>query len=143
MHQRTLSAQQASNAGVAPPSKRARQQQVPLSYSPESVGLKGPSKSCRRESRLQIRNFFSDVLYQGHLCATLPIPEGWLQDGTIPRCNKLSVKSFREGFEAPNRPVVFHGGISTARACERWTRDFLENQLSGKFALAGKTRRPL
>lgn len=91
----------------------------------------------RRETRLLVKNFFSDVLYQGHLCATHPISPHWLAGDNLPRRDSLGAEQFRRDFERPGIPVVMKAGQSFASACSRWTAEYLLQQLRGRSIIAG------
>lgn len=91
----------------------------------------------RREKRLQVRTVFSDILYQGHLCATYPISSHWLEGDNLPRRETLTAAEFRQHFELPGLPVVMNAGQSFDRACSKWTAEYLLQQLQGQSVIAG------
>lgn len=60
----------------------------------------------------KVSGFYSDLLYQPHLCATIEMPREWLQVDNIDRRSGLSVEDFVLQYERPNRPVIITDAIS-------------------------------
>lgn len=96
----------------------------------------GQPTGIRQERRLNVNNFYSDVLYQGHLCAMHPIPPRWLS-GNLPRRHGLTPVQFRRDFEEANEPVVLVDDPSVRYACKHWTKEYIFSKLQGKSAIAG------
>lgn len=96
------------------------------------------SSHVRRERRLKVANFFSDVLYQGHMCATHPISPHWLHGDNLPRRERLTAAEFQQTFERPGIPVVMKTGQYFERACSKWTADYLLQHLQGRTVIAGE-----
>lgn len=76
----------------------------------------------------QVRDFYSDYLFQAWLCASLDLRADWLQADTIPRrsAKALSPEDFVREFERPRRPVILTDCIDDWGALARWDRPYLE-----------------
>ena len=59
-----------------------------------------------KNAKIQCTGIFSDLLYQPWLCAVTPLRQAWLQTDNLARVEHLCPADFREGYEAPSRPVV-------------------------------------
>lgn len=75
--------------------------------------------------QLEIRNFYSDYLFQSWLCANLEMKSEWLERDNIIRRRDISVEEFVREFEEPNIPVLLEGCLDKWIALEKWNRDYL------------------
>ena len=69
--------------------------------------------ACTAKSALLVTNFYSDLLYQPFLCASIRLPDSWLSNSNIPKRSKLSLAEFREQYETTNQPVVITDVVSS------------------------------
>ncbi|KAL5705594.1 Arginine-specific demethylase jmj22 [Ranunculus cassubicifolius] len=76
-------------------------------------------------SRLKIRDFYSDYLFQSWLCANLEMKSEWLERDNIQRRRGISVEEFVLNFEELNKPVLLEGCLENWAALEKWDRDYL------------------
>ena len=73
----------------------------------------------------QVKDFYSDYLFQSWLCASLEIKDEWLKTDNIERRENLSVEDFIRDFEEPNKPVLLSGVLETWPALTKWDREYL------------------
>lgn len=66
----------------------------------------------QKRTPLQIKGFYSDLLYQPWHCSTAPLRKSWLKQDTIDRRADLSVEDFKTQYELPNRPVIIQHAVS-------------------------------
>ncbi|CAM9932330.1 unnamed protein product [Discosporangium mesarthrocarpum] len=74
---------------------------------------------------LKVSGFFSDLLFQPHLCSTVPIRREWLSKTNVDRRSGISPAAFREEYEVPNIPVVLVDGAASWPAISCWTKEHL------------------
>lgn len=74
---------------------------------------------------IQVKDFYSDYLFQSWLCASLEIKPDWLTTDNIEKRTDLSVADFITDFEEPNKPVLLRNALSSWPALKKWTRDYL------------------
>ncbi len=77
------------------------------------------------------------MLFQPWLCATMELDPEWLRVDNIERRAGLSVRDFREQFEAPNLPVVLTDGARDWPALKKWDAEYLAKAFEGKDVIAG------
>ncbi|XP_030512497.1 F-box protein At5g06550 [Rhodamnia argentea] len=80
---------------------------------------------------LEIRDFYSDYVFQSWLCANLEMKPEWLERDNIVRKRGISVEEFVRSFEEPNKPVLLEGCMDGWLALEKWNRDYLVKTCSG------------
>lgn len=121
-----------------PASKRQRVGTTTIT-SCASAAASHNSASPRQEKRLKIAHFYSDMLYQSHLCATREIDSRWLEGDNLPRVHAetLTRASFIEYYEKPNVPVVLTGCKEFALASKKWDYEYLRETLKGRDIIAG------
>jgi len=73
----------------------------------------------------QVKDFYSDYLFQSWLCASLEIKSEWLSTDNIERRENLSVEEFIRDFEEPNKPVLLQGVLDSWPALKEWDREYL------------------
>lgn len=97
------------------------------------------SGSPRQEKRLKVAHFYSDMLYQSHLCATKEIDGRWLAGDNLPHVHapSLTRATFRDRYEGPNVPVVLTGCQEFASATKKWNFEYLREALMGRDIIAG------
>ena len=101
------------------------------------AGAKRPaSEADVRERRLQVDCVYSDVLYQGHLCATQPILSEWLELDTLTRKGAVSAEEFR-AIDRAGMPVVMRSGAAFAHAEATWSLEHLAHCFAGLEVTAG------
>ncbi|CAH9135067.1 unnamed protein product [Cuscuta epithymum] len=76
-------------------------------------------------SRLEVRDFYSDYLFQSWLCANLEMKHEWIERDNIIRRRGISVQEFISNFEELNKPVLLEGCLDNWAALEKWDRDCL------------------
>lgn len=76
-------------------------------------------------SRLNVRDFYSDYLFQSWLCANLEMKPEWLERDNIVRRKGISVEEFVSKFEELNKPVLLEGCLDNWAAVEKWDRNYL------------------
>lgn len=87
---------------------------------------------------VQVRNFYSDSLFQSWLCASLEIKKDWLQIDNIDRRSSLSVKEFVELYEEPGKPVIITDAVDSWPAMSRWkNREYLMQHAGNVSFAAG------
>ena len=86
---------------------------------------------------LQVQHFYSDLLHQPWLCATLEIDPAWLEIDNVERRSGLGVAEFRERYEVPNRPVILTDVVAAWPASRKWDRAYLSRAFSGRSVLVG------
>jgi hypothetical protein len=93
----------------------------------------------RQEKRLNIDHFYSDLLYQSHLCATSEIHSRWLEGDNLPHVKvaTLTQATFREQYEKPNVPVVLTGCKEFELARQKWDCAYMKESLKGRDIIAG------
>lgn len=98
--------------------------------------------ATRQEKRLKIANFYSDLLYQSHLCATSEIDGRWLQGDNLPRVSAatLSKEAFQRQYGKPNVPVVLTSCKEFSSASKKWDFEFLRKKLHGRSIIAGMAK---
>ena len=74
---------------------------------------------------IKISGFYSDLLYQPFLCATLGFDPSWLSVDNVDRRSNLSRQEFIEQYERRNRPVVITDVVTGWPAFRKWTREHL------------------
>jgi len=84
-----------------------------------------------------IPHFYSDLLHQSWLCATLEIDPSWLETETIDRRSGLTVEEFRDQYERPNRPVILTDLVASWPASKKWNRQYLQQALHGCSVMVG------
>lgn len=77
------------------------------------------------KSGLNVRDFYSDYLFQSWLCANLEMKPEWLERDNIVRAKGISVEEFVSRFEEPNKPVLLEGCLENWAALDKWNRDHL------------------
>jgi len=88
--------------------------------------LQGLGKSAdakqQRHLPMAVPNFYSDVLFQAHHVATLPISPSWLGGQDIPQedAASMSVEHFKCKYEQPNHPVLISGLADQWPAFGKW-----------------------
>jgi len=83
-----------------------------------------------------IRGFYSDLLYQPWLCATIDFPEAWLEEDNVDRIGKISIEDFRSRFKTPNEPVILTEETKQWESINLWRRDYLKDFLGDNEVLA-------
>lgn len=73
----------------------------------------------------QVKDFYSDYLFQSWLCASLEIKPDWLSTDNIDRRSNLSVEDFIKEYEEPNKPVLLLGVLDSWPAISNWDREYL------------------
>ena len=86
---------------------RATYLQRQCAQQPNSTDPAAPCNCLLATRGVRVEGMYSDLLYQPFRCATAPLREEWLGEGTVPRVKGLSVEVFRQEYEVPNRPVIF------------------------------------
>ncbi|KAJ4978442.1 hypothetical protein NE237_009222 [Protea cynaroides] len=76
-------------------------------------------------SGLEVRDFYSDYLFQSWLCASLEMKQEWLERDNIERRRGFSVEEFVLNFEEPNKPVLLEGCLENWAALEKWDKEYL------------------
>lgn len=63
---------------------------------------------------MKVQGFYSDLLYQPWMCATIDIDPHWLHHDNLERraAEDMSVEQFQREFEMPNQPVIIQGLVS-------------------------------
>lgn len=84
-----------------------------------------PSFACAGSLVLNVRDFYSDYLFQSWLCANLEMKSEWLERDNITRRKGISIEDFVLNFEEPNRPVLLEGCLDNWVALEKWNRNYL------------------
>ncbi|XP_058087003.1 arginine-specific demethylase JMJ22 isoform X2 [Magnolia sinica] len=84
-----------------------------------------PSLSGQASKGIQVRDFYSDYLFQSWLCASLEMKPEWLEIDNIERRCGISVEEFVLGFEELNKPVLLEGCLEKWAAVEKWDWDYL------------------
>lgn len=74
---------------------------------------------------VQVKDFYSDYLFQSWLCASLEIKPEWLSTDNIEKRDNLSVEEFIRDFEEPNKPVLLRGAMNSWPALKKWDREYL------------------
>lgn len=87
------------------------------------------------QSGIQVRDFYSDYLFQSWLCASLEMKPEWLERDNIERRGQISVEEFVAEFEEPNKPVLLEGCLENWAALDKWDREYLI-QVSGDTAFS-------
>ena len=82
---------------------------------------------------LKISNFYSDILYQPHRDATLPISEKWVRTDNIERVSgkTMDKATFVEKYEAPGVPVVLTDIVTEWDSFKNWEWDYLSEHWKG------------
>ena len=88
-------------------------------------------------TRLNINNFYSDLLYQPWLCAALDIDDSWINVDNIDRRSSLSLEEFKESYEEMNKPVIITDVIPTWKAYECWSKDTFREAFKQTAVLVG------
>ena len=78
--------------------------------------------TSRQRSR-SFKGLYSDVLFQPHFCATIPLHPSWLESNNVDRRSGLSVLDFREQYEVPNKPVIITDIVSPVPYSVRYSMD--------------------
>ena len=84
-----------------------------------------------------VAHFYSDLLHQSWLCATLDVDPTWIEEENIERRSGLSVEEFKEQYERPNRPVILTDVVSKWPATKKWTREYLRKAFKNGSVLVG------
>lgn len=84
-----------------------------------------------------VAHFYSDLLHQSWLCATLDVDPTWLEVENIERRSGLTVEEFKEQYERPNRPVILTDVVCNWPAMRKWTREYLKKAFKGGTVLVG------
>lgn len=84
-----------------------------------------PSFACAGSLVLNVRDFYSDYLFQSWLCANLEMKSEWLERDNITRRKGILIEDFVLNFEEPNRPVLLEGCLDNWVALEKWNRNYL------------------
>jgi hypothetical protein len=74
---------------------------------------------------IKVSGFYSDLLYQPFLCATLGFDPSWLAVDNVDRRSNLSLEDFIEQYERRNRPVVITDVVTRWPAFRKWTNAHL------------------
>lgn len=87
--------------------------------------------------RVRARGLYSDVLFQPHLCAAVPLRRRWLALDNVPRCAGLTAAEFAARFERPNAPCILTDVVPTWQASRLWSDDYLASALGHVTVYAG------
>ncbi|XP_072991129.1 arginine-specific demethylase JMJ22 [Typha latifolia] len=87
--------------------------------------LCNPFRSVSVPFVLNIRNFYSDYLFQSWLCANMEMKPEWLQRDNIQRRRGISIDDFVTCFEEPNKPVLLEGCLDSWPAMHKWSSEHL------------------
>ena len=84
-----------------------------------------------------VSHFYSDLLHQPWLCATLDIDPSWLEVENIDRRSNLSVEEFKKEYDGQNRPVILTDVVSSWPAVRKWNKDYLRTVFQGRTVIVG------
>ncbi|KAI4310635.1 hypothetical protein MLD38_035599 [Melastoma candidum] len=74
---------------------------------------------------VEVRDFYSDYLFQSWLCANVVMRPEWLKRDNIVRRRGISLEEFISCFEDLNKPVLLEGCIDGWAALGRWDKEYL------------------
>eukprot|EP00198_Chlamydomonas_reinhardtii_P001554 XP_001690890.1 JmjC protein [Chlamydomonas reinhardtii] len=100
------------------------------------------SRALCLQRYLQVRGFYSDLLYQPWFCANFEMPPDWLQPNNIDRRAGLTPEQFRVEYEIPNRPVILTDAMSGWAAMSKWSNDYLTRVFGDKDVIVGNMPMP-
>jgi F-box domain len=97
------------------------------------------TKKFRNKPRtyLPISHFYSDLLHQSWLCATLEVDSTWLEVENIDRRSNLSVEDFKMQYERHNRPVILADIVTKWPAMTKWSRSYLQKAFKNGSVIVG------
>ena len=89
------------------------------------------------QNPIQVKHFYSDLLYQPWLCATLDIDESWTIAENIDRRSNLSLEEFRSEYEGRNKPVIITDVVQSWEAYEEWDRETFKEAFKNTPVIVG------
>jgi len=106
-------------------------------------GVPHPEQPPRHQA-LQVRNLFSDMLFQPFLCASLDLQYvGQIEN--IHRRSRLSLEEFVTEYESMNRPVIITDVVTEWPAFKQqlWSKANLERQYGDLVFKTGRWQMPM
>lgn len=100
----------------------------------------GPTAAARKRKPRRyhpVSHFYSDLLHQSWLCATLEVDPTWLEVENIDRRSDLSVEDFKIHYERPNRPVILTDIVTKWPAMKKWSRSYLQKAFKNGSVIVG------
>lgn len=96
-----------------------------------------PTNVPPESAKIKVQHFYSDLLYQPWLCATLDVDSAWLEVENIDRRHDLSLEEFKKEYEIPNIPVIITDVVTKWPAFGTWSRERLYKSFKGKDVIVG------
>jgi hypothetical protein len=84
-----------------------------------------------------VSHFYSDLLHQSWLCATLEVDPIWLEVENIDRRSNLSSEEFKSQYERQNRPVILTDIVTKWPAMQKWNRSYLQKAFKDGSVIVG------
>lgn len=84
---------------------------------------------CKNKTQfepLEIKNFYSDALFNRWYCSNVSL-EGWVLEDNIDRRANLSVEDFNLHYGSPNKPVIITDIVTKWPGFDNWTKAKLLN----------------
>jgi hypothetical protein len=86
---------------------------------------------------LPVSHFYSDLLHQSWLCATLEVDPTWVEVENLDRRSNLSVEDFKAQYELPNKPVILTDIVTKWPAMQKWSRSYLQKAFKNVSVIVG------
>jgi hypothetical protein len=117
-------------------SKELHQQKNTSSTTTAATAAK-KTRRYKPRTYLPISHFYSDLLHQSWLCATLEVDSSWLELENIDRRSNLTVEEFKTQYERQNRPVILTDIVTKWPAMQKWSRYYLQKAFKHGSVIVG------